>query len=340
MNTSTPIRTHVKTCCYLCGSTGKPLYKELSDRLFGVTGSWNLDICSNPEFNLAWLNPMPDTEELSKLYENYYTHHYEQKNHHASVIMSKVRHACYTYYKNNYDYLVTTSTFMDKILAFLISCHPEWKANLNGDIFYLPYTKDGKLLDVGCGNGETLKKMGYLGWNAIGIDFDTNSVKIAQSRGLDARHGDLEQQDFRLGQFDAIIMSHVIEHLPDPIKTMAHCFELLKSGGIMVITTPNISGYTGRIYKQNARHLEPPRHLHLFQIQSLRKLAQQAGFNKIEVTTSIRHFRGMWMESCKLKHNRLSTTQKIISLLLSVVFGLALKLKIGEGDELVLKAFK
>lgn len=338
MNTHTNIQTHPEKKCYLCGAQGNTLYKDLTDNLFHVDGKWDLDICSNEECQLVWLNPMPNHNDLSKLYKNYYTH--QHTNITPSKFMSFIYRGCDTYYKKKYGYTIIKPTLLDNIVASIITLHPEWKANLDGDIFYLPYKKGGTLLDIGCGNGSTLEKMKRLGWHTIGIDFDKSSIETAQERNLDVRHGDLFQQNFKPEQFDAIIMSHVIEHLPDPLTTLKKCMTLLKQDGKLILTTPNINGFVGQVFKDKARHLEPPRHLHLFNKKNLHDLAEKAGFNNIEVKTSIRHLRGMWIASKKLHSNSLPLLHNIAATLSAIILGFTIKLKIGEGDELALIAIK
>ena len=68
------IRSIPSPHCYLCGKPGHLVHADLEDKLFGVPGTWNFRECSDKECGLFWMDPMPSTEDLPKLYASYYTH--------------------------------------------------------------------------------------------------------------------------------------------------------------------------------------------------------------------------------------------------------------------------
>ena len=78
--------------------------------------------------------------------------------------------------------------------------------------------------------------------------------------------------------FDAITLSHVIEHVYDPNALLESCFKLLRPNGYIWIDTPNIDAQGHRYYGPFWRGLEPPRHLVLFTRNSLMHAVRQAGF--------------------------------------------------------------
>jgi SAM-dependent methyltransferase len=84
------------------------------------------------------------------------------------------------------------------------------------------------------------------------------------------------------GVFDVITMSHVIEHVHEPIQVLEACYRLLKPGGQLWIETPNISSLGRSRFQHNWRGLETPRHLVLFNRRSLHQALQRAGFTNIE----------------------------------------------------------
>jgi SAM-dependent methyltransferase len=139
----------------------------------------------------------------------------------------------------------------------------------------------GKLLDIGCGNGEFLKFADRYGWRVVGVDFDAEAVKQARSCGLDARLGDIDVIDSG-ERYDLITLSHVIEHVYDPVELLRSCYSLLNHGGVLWLETPNIESMGYAYYKSNWRGLEPPRHITLFNIKSLNKVMLKAGFQAIE----------------------------------------------------------
>src|SRR5215472_9384976 len=66
------IRSAPKPLCYLCGNTGRLLYSGLTDWLFGTPGEWDMLTCTT--CRISWLDPQPVSEDIVKLYTQYYTH--------------------------------------------------------------------------------------------------------------------------------------------------------------------------------------------------------------------------------------------------------------------------
>ena len=173
---------------------------------------------------------------------------------------------------------------------------------------FLAARPGGRLLDVGCGSGDWLMFMRGLGWQVSGNDFDANAVKTAQGRGLDVECASLEQQKHASGTFDAVTLSHVIEHVPDPVRTLAECRRILKPGGKLVLFTPNASSLSHRVFKNDWRGLEPPRHLHVFSTESMRPLLERAGFQNISVRPHLA--RSVVYESLLLRRGRTSAASQ------------------------------
>ena len=343
---NTKIRTTTKDHCYLCDSKGSNLYKGLKDRLFGVKGVWNIDKCSNDDCGLLWLNPMPVAEDLPKLYETYYTHTHDPLPKEVNWLVQVFRDGCSDYLKKKYLYPYNSS-FFSKLIATIIKFNPKWTANLDFSVFYLPAIPNGKLLEIGCGSGGMLKNMQDKGWDVTGVDFDKKSVSVAQNLGLNVYEGDISQLNLEKNSFDAIIMNHVIEHLPDPVTTLKLCNELLRSGGRLISITPNTNGLNHNKYNSNSRILEPPRHLFIYNKNSLKEVAIKAGFKKSSCFTSIHGFSGFsWASEQLLKSSQLRTDPKIPKNKLfflsakELISGYLLKLRLVEGDEVVLTARK
>ena len=79
-----------------------------------------------------------------------------------------------------------------------------------------PGNRGAGFLDLGCGRGDFLLAMKRLGFTRVkGVDFDPESVKEAQERGLEVHRGELEDVPLEEGSFDLITMSNYIEHLFD-----------------------------------------------------------------------------------------------------------------------------
>ncbi len=275
------IRTASRPTCLLCGGEGSYLYRNQEDRLFGAGGSWNLKRCADDRCGLIWLDPMPLREDLGKAYASYYTHLVNGTAKRDGPLKRFYELVKLGYLASTYNYEIGPRSPVLRNLGRLLYLVPLRRQKVEGDHRYLHAVPQGRLLDVGCGSGEWLAQMRELGWRTEGVDFDENAVKVARQKGLKVQGGGLEQQGYQDDSFDAVTLSHVIEHVPDPVGTLLECARILKKGGTLVVLTPNASSLSHRIFKQDWRGLEPPRHLHLFSNRSLPILLARAGFNKV-----------------------------------------------------------
>ena len=198
------------------------------------------------------------------------------------TIKARQKRALYNGYLNaRYGYRLRPSNFLGSLL---IPQSPFHQYYADHEVRYLAQPKEGgRVLDVGCGNGEFLVRMKAYGWDVAGVDFDSAAVESAKRIGMDVRLGTLEQVDFRPDSFDAITLNHVIEHLHDPVETLRQCRRVLKPGGTVWINTPNVQSWGSERYGANWRGLEPPRHLTIFTPGALRLACERAGF---EVTAT------------------------------------------------------
>jgi SAM-dependent methyltransferase len=137
----------------------------------------------------------------------------------------------------------------------------------------------GTLLDVGCGGGRFMSRMKRLGWNVEGIDFDEKATaRITRRYGLKTYTGNLLACGLPDSCYDAITMSHAIEHLYEPERTLKECLRLLKPGGRLVVVTPNVESAGAALFGAYWRGWEPPRHLQLYSVKTLGSLLRRAGY--------------------------------------------------------------
>jgi 2-polyprenyl-3-methyl-5-hydroxy-6-metoxy-1,4-benzoquinol methylase len=277
----------------LCGGEGRLIYSGQKDRLFGATGAWDFKVCSNQECRLVWLDPMPITEDLGKAYANYYTHGTNGPVRRAGLLKRMLALAQRGYWAQKYHYEIGSQPFLARILGRLLYLSPVRRREADGGVRCLSAVPQGRLLDVGCGSGEWLGEMRQRGWTVEGVDFDESAVKLAREAGLKVESGSLEEQHYPDDSFDAVTLNHVIEHVPDPVRTLAECARILKPAGKLVLFTPNSASLGHRLFKDSWRGLEPPRHLHIFSTKSMRRTLTAAGFQEITIlpfiVTSVIH---------------------------------------------------
>ena len=153
----------------------------------------------------------------------------------------------------------------------------------------------GRLLDVGAGSGWLVEHMCAQGWRAEGLDFDVRSVESARGRGLVMHAGGLPEQRFADASFDAVTMSHSIEHVHDPVAWLTEVRRILKPGGRLSLATPNTRSFGHRVFGQHWFALDPPRHLHLFNSGAISIALRAAGFARFSVCSSIRDANGTFI---------------------------------------------
>jgi SAM-dependent methyltransferase len=129
---------------------------------------------------------------------------------------------------------------------------------------YVP--ENGRILDIGCGNGRFLKHTLLFGrFSLYGIEIPGKSAERAAAiPEITLKVGNLQAGDYSDGFFDAVTLFHVFEHLSEPMDTLGIISRILKKGGVCVMSFPNIDSFQARIFKGKWLHLDPPRHLFFF----------------------------------------------------------------------------
>lgn len=277
--------------CLLCGEAGSPLYDGLRDRLFGAPGEWNLKRCPNSKCGLLWLDPMPLEEDIGKAYENYFTHAAAEGTQsstprRASRRLAELFRSSYRAWRFNYGN--DAGKPLRWLLALPIMLSRIECDGLDIPLRYLAVPNRGRMLDVGCGDGSVLKLANELEWDTEGVDFDPAAVANATRNGLSVRLGALKDQRYPENAFDLVLMSHVIEHVPEPLATLSEIRRVLRHGGMLVITTPNAASWGHSHFGHYWRGLEPPRHLQIFNGHNLAALARRAGFAQNAVSSTLR----------------------------------------------------
>lgn len=344
------IRTRPNPDCHICGAQGEPLYQRLRDRLFGAPGEWDLKKCKNPQCGLVWLDPMPIEADIGKAYLNYYTHGKNAQRNVAHGKQGLLLRRLFKYFKHGYlaaryDYKNGVS-IMQQVLGYALYAYPSLPNSLTKGVRYVKYVPQGKLLDVGCGDGSYIQHMQGLGWDVKGVDFDFEAVSNARAKGLVVQLGDVMQQQYLDNTFDVITINHVIEHVPEPLGLLQECRRILKLGGKLVVTTPNAASWGHGLFEENWRGLEPPRHLHIFTPTSLAILIKQAGFKVIDLSTLTGSFK-MFLASRSISKDGKSNLSdrypfliRIWAKSMEVFEGLLNLVKKNAGQELVVIASK
>jgi methionine biosynthesis protein MetW len=156
---------------------------------------------------------------------------------------------------------------------------------------------DSDCLDFGCGDGRTSGL--WLSGHArsyVGLDVSANAVELAQEAGLDARVlEDGSHVPFDDRSFDAIVCIEVLEHVFEPQVVCSELLRVLRPGGTLIITVPNVAYWRRRLDffvlgrwnpLGDERSVSQPwrdPHIRFFNRGSLTRLLDQTGFEDIKV---------------------------------------------------------
>jgi SAM-dependent methyltransferase len=143
----------------------------------------------------------------------------------------------------------------------------------------------GRLLEIGCGDGDFLLRATQRGFQVEGVDYSAHSCKKAQAKlGASARIscGEISMLADRREAYDLCVATDVIEHVRQPATFLRTVFDLLRPQGWVLIVTPNLESLTAKL--MGSRWLEyKAEHLYYYTPRTLVRQLVQAGFTDIRI---------------------------------------------------------
>jgi SAM-dependent methyltransferase len=136
-----------------------------------------------------------------------------------------------------------------------------------------------RCLEVGCATGEFCQTLLEQGAVPTGIDLSDFAIKEARSRypGIDFRNGDIESVEFD-GQFDAIFAFELIEHVLSPRRFFQAARRLLRPGGLLVFSTPNVNCAQDVGPSRWLGYVSSFEHLYFLSPETMSEYCRQTGF--------------------------------------------------------------
>jgi 2-polyprenyl-3-methyl-5-hydroxy-6-metoxy-1,4-benzoquinol methylase len=320
--------------CPACSSRQRIFAYKLKDNLFGAEGQWSYWSCG--ECASLYPDPRLTPDSIGRAYATYYTHSSLAVEpltpvSFTSQIRERVRRG---YLAARLDYPVSPAIPLTTRVAPWM---PRVGRHAERRLRHLPHRREGRLLDVGCGDGTFISEMKAFGWQVKGADPDPVAVKTARVRGLDVQQAGIEDLErvFSPNSYDALTLSHVIEHIHDPLAGLKTCARLLAKGGTIWLATPNARALGYRVFGQDWRGLEPPRHLVVFSPRALIDIVARAGFDNVRLHVTHPVASRMFRESLMIRSRRLNRSQgsvlRVLAPFVDVISGVIPSL----GEELV-----
>jgi SAM-dependent methyltransferase len=119
--------------------------------------------------------------------------------------------------------------------------HPWWRpaTETYAALAQTYLAKDARLLDLGCGRGGLIEQLDHPAAQMTGVDPDWLSLVQHRLPGIDRLAAISDALPFAPEQFDLILASWLLEHLPQPEQTLREVRRVLKPGGVAAFVTPN-----------------------------------------------------------------------------------------------------
>jgi 2-polyprenyl-3-methyl-5-hydroxy-6-metoxy-1,4-benzoquinol methylase len=251
-----------KVICPRCASAESNVVIKGTDFIYGVPGEFYGSECT--QCHLWFQNPRPIAADIHKLYPATYSPHAAINRAPVKRLSpGKLRYLRRSLY---YTHLPQETGSIDLTnLPFLNKFH--FGVNLVPS-----FVEKGKLLEIGCANGERLMELRNLGWqNLYGIELMPEAVAIARNEGFSVECGQIEEtiENYPNNYFDVIITSMVVEHLFNPFDIFHRISRKLKPGGQLLFSTVVRDSLDGKFFKQFWAGFDFPRHMVFFKKNDL-----------------------------------------------------------------------
>jgi len=232
--------------CVICGTVCTVSGHALYDDRYGYEGLFPLDICTGCGHISLRANITCDM--LIRLYTDYYPR--------STLSLEQFQPSKYVCGFNGW---------------------------LNGEkrSAYCWVPENVKVLDIGCGFGQSLAYHKARGCDVYGVETDENIRRVADILGFTVHVGPFEPELYEPDFFDCVTLDQVIEHVIDPVKTLQGIAHILKPQGIAILSTPNANGWGAWLFGRRWINWHAPYHLQHFSVRSMGIAAEKAGL-KIE----------------------------------------------------------
>ncbi len=305
--------------CPVCGSDNKVLYircENLRDpRISGVYDYVRCTVC-----DMVYLCPQPAWHELAVLYGG-------ETRFSPALVDSDMG-----------SVLQWESVFLSRgFWAFghqlglqVLRLATLWESLPSGE------GKGRRLLEIGCGSGRDIIRYHHLGWDVYGVDLNPKAIdRLRQFIPGHFECGPIETLNYPEHFFDVVRMRQVIEHIQEPAAVLRKLAMILRPGGQLYISCPNVRSLAAFLFGRYWIGYWPPFHLNLFSPSTLKRLLINNGFDRISVLTVCPL--GLWILSyrqlrSRSKHVRLDENTGLLPKLILLPLATVTSFLGGGGD--------
>lgn len=270
--------------CPTCGCGRGRRHISAPDLLSPERTEWRFARCCGCGF--IYLNPRPTREDIARYYPETRYYSFAEEAHYKPPSEGTLKRALRDFILHEHlgypqlgpaDNLPRAGSALGRSLWRWLTLPLASRFS-----YALPWREGGRLLDVGCGSGESLAVQRELGWQVKGIEISPQAVRFGRERlGLDIFEGTIEDAQFAEESFDLISFNHSLEHMHDPAAALKRAHALLRKGGMLRVGVPNGDALGAGLWGRCWRGYDPPRHLSVFTYGALAALLRQAGFSRV-----------------------------------------------------------
>jgi|GEM_PF-1199703 len=332
--------------CPRCGGGESVVIHRCLDYIYGVPGEFFASRCT--ACGLWFQNPRPVLAQLADLYPVSYGPYHTNASAAASPAVRSGLAERLSHFKETLrqiswlrqlrrgwaqGYLVhylgyrqfggqTSLEHLAGRLGAALSLSSRWSACVD----LVPhFVADGRLLEVGSGNGERLVQLRDMGWRHLhGVELSETSAAASREMGFDVMAGTIEDvlAHYPDNHFDVIVSAMVVEHLVNPFTTMRSIATKLKPGGELLFSTVIRDSADGWIFGQYGVSYDFPRHMVFFKKEDLLGMLK-ADFEGTECChqctpidfTRPARLRGKWFDAWIANFFRLPGSRLLVKLL-------------------------
>lgn len=274
------------THCAVCGGLDGASILDIphADAPGGVSYVWRCGHCG-----LRRLRPRPESEVLGRYYA-------EAAGYNAFVGRRRGAWA-----QRLWDFLRDCRS-----RPFGASPGARWLAPIGGRIaewaFDINVPIDGRrgvrVLEVGSGYGDILIYLKSRGCEVLGTDLSEAASRKGAEQGVEIRVGNLADLRLPAASFDAAILSHSLEHVPDPNVELAELARVLRPGGRIHLAVPNGNAVRLTLDGREWAHLSHPFHFWYFDPRTIQRILARHGFVPVSrpYTTTRHHALLSWRD--------------------------------------------